>query len=124
MDDLKFRKKDVLEALHEQLEDHEEIVAEAWEGYKESAQAMLAKALSQIEAGERAGLRLVLQAPADHSADIARAIQMLEMASNQEVTLEEHQFACYVQGQWNWADTFLASNSLYSKKAADTISGT
>lgn len=121
MEGLIFKKKDVLAALTAQLATHKTIVVEAWEGYKVEAEKQLRRALDAVEAGERAIVQVLVTAPEDHTDEIERAIQMLEMTTNDHVELGEHEFTCYVQGRWGWAERFLLSNSRYSQTAMSNL---
>ena len=121
MEGLEFAKGDVVSALEAQLKTHKAIVDEAWEGYKVAVVSQLKEALEDIEAGDRAAVQVYVKAPEDYTDDIETAIQMLQMTTASTVVLGEQEFGCYIQGRWNWANSFLANNSAYSVTAMSSI---
>jgi hypothetical protein len=112
------KKDTLLEALRKNREQHSRIVAEARKGYIEKAkQAILAK-LDELQSGKVAALSFGLVPPADHTEAYDTTIQMLEWHTGQEVTLSATEFRNFVMDEWDWAQHFLHSNSMYSQTAA------
>jgi len=115
--ELTFKRIDILEELKANREEHIQIVQEAQTGFRVKWTAMLEEALTSSKAGMNVKPSLHLQVPESHVDDFDRAIQMFEMTTDDDVTLEEVDFQMYVRNQWRWHSQFLLSNSHYSDRA-------
>lgn len=118
------KKADLLETLRRNLERHKAIVQEAREGYVRRARAALEKRLEQIRRGEVVALTFTLSPPLDYSEVYVNSIQMLEWNTAEAVELAADEFRQLVRDEWDWRDTFLHSNSAYSKQAGDWLNET
>lgn len=98
--------------------EHQGIFEEALSGYKKEMIAHLEKKLAAAKKGKRVGHHIRLVQPVSHLSDYERVLQMLEMSTQDVITISERQFAQYVRDEWEWKQNFLASNSTYSHKAA------
>ncbi len=121
LNNLKFKKGEVLAALKKNLEEHRKIVREAQEGYRRQFEQELEKKLVDLRDGERVNPHSELVVPPHHVEDYERAIQILEMCIDEEVELDEHEFQAYVRGQWRWRRDFLLANSSYSGLASAAL---
>ncbi|HET9011667.1 MAG TPA: hypothetical protein VFN38_07605 [Gemmatimonadaceae bacterium] len=123
MREVKVKKTDLLKVLRKNRAAHRQIFEEALVGYQEKVVAALERSLAQARKGQRVAERFYIQQPQDQTAEYDKAIAMCEMSVDGELTLTSQEFEAYVMDRWQWKDTFLRSNSLYSKMAADAIGG-
>jgi hypothetical protein len=121
VDTVKVNKADLLEALRVNREAHEGIYQEALEGYKETALAQLQKHLADVQRGAMKVISIMLPAPENHTRDYDRVIKMVEMSVDDELELDQTEFAQYVMDDWHWKRQFLASNSSYSATAQASL---
>ncbi len=119
--ELTFKREEILERLRVNREEHVKIVREAQDGYRDQWRELLVEALEQLDAGKSIQPVLSLQVPENHIDDFNRAIEMFEMATDEEVCLEEGEFQMYVRNKWRWQTHFLASNSAYSVSASELL---
>jgi len=128
---------EVLIALHANLTEHKEIVAEARLGYVEKCKIEVVKAMNTLSGlgaklGEGEVLDLlpiifVISPPKDHSREFETVIKMLELHQNAHVKtsgepkatieLKATDVQRFVLNDWGWMDSFLLSNSVYSAKS-------
>ena len=116
----KVRVADLLARLRENRSLHADVVVEAREGYVKQARAALEKRLLALEHGSVVALSFRLSVPVDCTSTYDTAIAMLEMHSEDTVTLEADEFRCLVQDQWDWSREFWATNKVYSPTATAT----
>lgn len=114
-------KKEVLETLEKNRNQHKVIVGEARAGYFEKAQKALELRLAQLKEGKLVSLSFRLQPPVDHTDVYDTAITMLEMHREDTIVLDSDMARSLIQDKWEWADQFLHSNAIYSKTASDRI---
>jgi len=55
--------------------------------------------------------------PENHSTDYEKAIRKLELSIFDKVTLSEEEYERYVLNNWEWRNSFLASNTSYINSA-------
>ncbi len=115
--ELTFMTSEILEKLRTNREEHLKIVTEAQTGCRAKWKGMLEKALYALEAGDKVEPMLHLASPDNHVGDFDRAIEMLEMTTDEEIELDEATFQAYVRNQWSWERQFLMSNVAYSGTA-------
>jgi len=109
-------KKDLLEILRTNRNDHGEVYERAIEGYRREAVAMLEAWIDEAKDERKAPtlFRWSLPIPEDHTDDYSRVIGMLEMDLADTVELTEAEFAQYVQDDWGWKQQWTASVSNYT----------
>ena len=117
MDQITVRKAELLEKLRANRTAHRDIFLEAQIGYRAQVIEVLDKMLADAREGKKIRTHIQLVEPQDMTSYYDRAIAMLEMDINDEVTLDSHEFSCYVLDQWEWSQKFFASNSMYSDTA-------
>lgn len=113
----------LLEKLRTNLEGHARIVAEARAGYLERAQRALTGRLEDLKAGRLVHLQFNLTPPQDISEVYRTTIKMLELTTQTEVVLGADEFRQLVEDKWDWTDSFLAVNKMYSATAARLSDG-
>ena len=74
----------------------------------------LERRLSDARKGKRVDQRLRLVEPEDHTDNYERVLRMLEMSVDDEIQLDEHDFAQYVMDNGRWKDQFVTTAEMYS----------
>ena len=115
---VKVEREKLLDTLRKNRERHAKIVKEAQEGYKTKAIEALRSKLNEFTAGKIAYLQFNLQPPLDQTKQYDTAISMLEWSKDETVELESNEFRKLVMDEWDWMNSFLQSNSMYSTEAA------
>jgi hypothetical protein len=96
--------KDLLEKWDECLNHHRCNKKSPLFGRPPDSDAFFSEAVREI--GE-------LRAPKHHLDEYDRALAMLQMSVNAEVTLQEHEFQQLVMDEWGWKREFQAITSSY-----------
>ena len=113
MEIVKIKKSVLLETLKENRKAHRSIFEEAQEGYRAEAIRLLDKALTIAKKGGKINTYVRLNAPIDQTKDYDRAIKMVEMSVDENIEISEGDFACYILDDWNWKESFVATNAFY-----------
>lgn len=121
MESVTVNKSDLLEALNTNRDAHRAIFEEALAGYKTEAERLLEGHLAAVRSGKVRTVLVNLPMPEDHTRDYDRAIKMIEMSVDTEITIDETSFSQYVMDDWRWKRQFLTSNSTYSIAAAEML---
>jgi len=116
-------REEVLEALKKNRAEHSQIVKEAVAGYLKKAKEAVKAKWDKLEEGKIVALQFSLRVPVDHTAEYNTVIKMLEMHKNETIDLNADEMRQLVEDRWDWTDTFLSSNSLYSQTAATKALG-
>lgn len=117
----RIERNQLLEILNANKLAHRAIFEEAVEGYRAKASETLNENLDLLKANKNHRITIYLQAPEDHTHDYERIIKMIEMTTDEFVSLQEIDFKSYVMDDWQWSQQFYASNSSYSALAADEV---
>lgn len=123
MGELRFKKTDLLKKIKENRAEHHKIFLEASDGYQKMLIAKLQVMHEEAKAGVLIDTRILLVRPTDQTKDYDRAIAMLEMSLDDEITLDQTEFSNYVMDEWSWSQQFLTSNAGYSESAMSKLSG-
>lgn len=116
---VRIKKQELLDVVKANLAKHKEIVDEAFAKYREMAIAELDAMLAEAKAGKRIRRAVSLVEPIDQTPEYTSLIRKLEMSTENEVSLEEHEFECFVMDRWQWKRQWSTSNSMYSAKALE-----
>lgn len=111
------KKTELLKTLKKNKKSHKEDYDLSWKEFKKRATENFEARLKQVKnlrKGQHIELWVNLELPEDHTSDYDRAIEMLEWEVGDEVTLQEHEFAQFVQDQWGWSGKFAATNQMYT----------
>ena len=106
-------KDDVLKKLKTNREEHVVAVKSAREGYLKVAQKALDKKMAAVKEGKVVALHINLQLPLDHTAEYDTVIQMLEMHTEETITLSADEVRCLIEDRWEWMQQFLVTNQAY-----------
>jgi hypothetical protein len=115
MKQVRVNKDQLLTILKKNRLEHREVFLQAQKTFRVVAIKALDEQLKAARKGrpfELARLSL-FTAPEDHTVDYDRSIQMLEMAVDKEIVVDEREFQNYVQDVWNWSRDWATSNMRY-----------
>jgi hypothetical protein len=105
---------DLISALKVNRARHIELHAEAVEGYLRVAKAKLETMLKELAEGKVSKVYIHLEAPRLHKSEYDTYIAMMEDNTAEEVTLSAAEYRTLVEDQWDWMDSWISSNSVYS----------
>jgi len=112
------KKDELLAKVRENREAHQKLSREASTGYRAALLDVLETGVATLKGGKDVDAShiagLLHDKPNDHTKDYDRVIGMLEMHTEDEVTLDARDFGRYVQDEWEWKDQWLTSNASYS----------
>ncbi len=116
MKEVKVNVVDLRATMEANRKTHADEVAEAWIGYRASAEAKLKAALRKLRKdGKFEGVYLA--EPQDHTGDYDRVLAMLNMTVDTQITLTASEFDQYVRDNWTWALGAKMLNSTYAAAA-------
>lgn len=104
---------DLLEALKRNRETHREEFDLAMTGFIIELRSELESKLASLEGGHAVELRFRSQKPEMYFEEYTDVIEMLEFGTDSDVEITREQFKCWVQNQWHWRGSWVASNSGY-----------
>lgn len=73
----------------------------------------LDESLALAKAGKRIRREVELIEPQSHVGDYDQIIAMLEMTSDEIITIDSREFAMFVMDDWGWKKQFDLTNSSY-----------
>lgn len=125
MEKVTVKKSELLDALRHNRKKHVEEYEETVEEYKAAALQRLDNAvdtlkdqISKLKGGDVPKLNVItfdIKPPEFHKTDYDRAIQMLEMAVDENITIVDWQFQQFVMDNWDWKDAFQSTRMSYSR---------
>jgi hypothetical protein len=113
MNTIIIEKEKLLPIVLENRQKHDNIYAAAVSGYWVKAEEILTDKLTKVKKQEKIEDSLGLTYPINYSDDYDRVIRMLELTSENQLTLTTKEFDSYVRNQWGWKHSFLGTNSCY-----------
>lgn len=114
-------KKEVLDTVKQNREEHIKIVQEAKIGYVEKARALLEEKLHLLKEGKVGRILIDLQYPLDHTSEYDTIIKMLTLHIGDDIILGANEVQMFVEDKWDWTDQFLHHNSAYSGTARSKL---
>jgi hypothetical protein len=118
MKDVTVNKDQLLDALRKNRSNHQKIFDEALEGWRKEAITVLGDAVAKAKAGAKFQTYINLPRPKNQIPDYDRAIKMLEMSIDSQITVSAQDFEAFVLDRWNWQKTFLQHSNKFSETAA------
>jgi hypothetical protein len=114
MDTLTYQVSDLQECIEANRVAHQKAYREAMSGFREQAVSELYRRVTDIQHEKTTSLEFNLPAPQSHEGDYDTVLTMLEMTTETEIELTEHDFRRYVMDQWDWSANFLRVCSGYA----------
>lgn len=105
----------LLGKLREGLEQHQSEYDLAKARYCEMAEGRCEDLLRDLQRGQAVRIEFSKPMPIAFDEEFERIIGMLENSVDDEVQLDEEQYAAYVQGRWSWRDAFEAQTMVYNR---------
>lgn len=110
------KKDELLAVMRKNRSEHRGQFLAAQKGYRAAVIKELDAMLAQArEEGGQIKRSVSLAEPHDHTKDYDRVIKMLEMCVTEEITVTESQFNQYVLDEWGWKESFIGTNSNYTR---------
>lgn len=110
-------KEALINTLKQNRETHITEYEEALAGWRTKMTAACMETSQKADKGELKDFPRALSklndVPDSHVKDYDRVIQMLEMDTQDKITLNAQDFSRYVQDEWAWKERFDLSNSAY-----------
>lgn len=114
---MKYAVSDLLKKVRANREKHIADFKKAMDEYRKDLIIVLEKKIKAAKENQRVYHSIQLEYPVEFSAEYDRAIQMLEMTSDETVSLDPVLFAQLVQDEWDWKDQFSNSTQSYLNKS-------
>ena len=113
MESVKVGKSRLLAKLRENRKNHLANFIKAQAGYREEVIKQLDKALQDARDGKKITTTFRLPVPQDQTSDYDTAIEMLEWAIEEVITLSHQDVRQYIFDDWQWSRNWATSNSVY-----------
>lgn len=107
----------LIDTLKQNKDNHKKMYLEAVTGFKKDAKRQLERLLAKIGDNEVADVYLSVGAPKDMSSVYDTAIKMLNWTQDETIELDANTFRNLVMDEWDWMQSWLASNARYSETA-------
>ncbi len=116
MKNVTVEKAELVRILQKNRKEHRDIFLAAQKRYREKAIQVLDEQLNLARKGDPFVLARItsLIAPVDYTREYDRAIAMLNMEVNKQVTLDRQDFCKFVQDDWEWSRQWATSNAHYT----------
>ena len=117
MNDVKVKKTELLETLHQNLGAHSTAVKGALAARQIDVLEYLEQTVEKLQQDSNYQPResISFPIPKDNSDDYRRAIRMVEMTVDTIIELTEAQFDKLVMDNWNWKQDLIRTTSMYGK---------
>lgn len=111
---INVNKNELINILTENKNKHIKNRKEAIKNWQLECKERLTKQLTELsETGNIKVLSVLQHPPEDMSSNYQSAIDMLTWHTQDSVTLDQEQFAAFVQDKWEWSSHWTLSNSKY-----------
>lgn len=109
---------ELMHVMADNREAHAHNYRQALEDRKETMRETLTDWLALMEADPEKAYsytnELVFPIPPNYLEEYDRVLAMLEMSSEETITLDSTEFDCYVRDKWQWKNAFLRATTAYS----------
>jgi hypothetical protein len=114
MDTVRVSKEELLEKLRTNRDQHVKDFKEAVIEYRKAALKELTEMVKQAKSkGTKITRAIVAPEPVSYESSYTTAIRMLEMSVDEEIELDQEDFAKYVEDNWQWRGAFAANTLSY-----------
>lgn len=113
MDKVMVDKNQLLEKLRANRANHRKVFEAAVEVYRTRAVEELERMLDDAKNGRKIARQIGLVTPVDYTKEYDRAITMLEMSRDTNITIDSRDFARFVMDDWEWRESFSTSTASY-----------
>lgn len=112
-------KNDLVTILQVNRAKHASDYETAKKGFRKLLVEELEGKLRAAKAGEKVELRFENQSPKSYIEEYDDVIEMLQMATNNEIELTHVQYKQWVKDEWDWKEHWSLSNIAYLSAAPD-----
>jgi Sec7-like guanine-nucleotide exchange factor len=120
MEKVKVKKVDLVKVLQTNRDIHQEAFNVALAGYKISVEKELKSKLKDLKAGKDFDLHIHLLKPISYVKQYNDVIGMLEISSEEEVSITMEEYLKYYKNEWEWQSSWQLSNAFYSQAYVDS----
>ena len=120
MEKVKVQKRNLIEALRTNKDLHQREYDEALIGFRLAAEKELKLKLKELKAGKKDNIYISLQKPVSYVKQYNDVIGMLEISSEEEVSITMEEYLKYYKNEWEWKQTWQLSNAFYSQAYVDS----
>jgi hypothetical protein len=114
MQTVNVKRDELLKKIMKNREEHRQAFEESVNGFKKEYKKKLSQMLEDAEVDDTYDTNLTLKFPSHHLSEYDQVITMLEMSTDETIKLSDREFSSYVMDNWNWQQSWLRSNSLWS----------
>src|SRR5437016_5636643 len=97
-----LKRTDLLDKVKANRAKHRSVFEEAMVGYRKAAIEELDSMIADAKSGKSIRRYVSLVEPMDQTKDYDRVLSMLEMSVDDEIELDQSEFAQYVLDDWHW----------------------
>ena len=113
MKTVKVKVEQLRKHLEENRAKHVIEYAEAMEVYRELLVVKIKESLAKAEQGKDVSHTIDIDRPSNYTSSYDNIIEMLKWTTDEEIYLDQNEFAQYVQDKWSWSNVFGATASMY-----------
>ena len=113
---VKVKKDELLEILRKNKETHVVDFDESVADFKDAVVKIAKDNLELVETGDLGSISKTQsfpRAPKSYESDYSKSIHMLELSVEDEIELEDDEFAQLVLDEWDWKRNFTSSKEMY-----------
>ena len=115
MEKVKVNKTDLIKILKQNRDVHVKEFEEATCGYRMAVEMALKKKLKDVKAGKEFDLYFSdLSKPASYVKDYENVIGMLEITTEEAVSITMEEYLKYYKNEWAWSRSWSISNAPYA----------
>lgn len=119
MESVKVNRQTLRERVQANRDKHQSLYKEAFEGFRHACIAALESNLAAFQKGSARRIYISETPPEDHTADYDVVLQMLEMSTEETVSLSDDACRKYVLDKWDWKRNWAMSNAKYLSNSTD-----
>jgi thymidine phosphorylase len=106
---------ELIRRLATNRDQHRNIYKQALVNYRAAVIAETNRQLDEFAAGKIVRIAINLPVPEDHTDDYDAVIGLMELSTEETVTLDTADYACYYLDQWQWRRAWLANSVSYTE---------
>lgn len=116
---IRMKREKLLAAIRQRRDEHHAAYVNALANWR-TQMVEIGRQLSEV--GDRlrvfpGALLHLTRVPRSYLNDFARALHMVESATDDEISLTQSDYDCLVLGRWQWREQFDATNAAYCRGA-------
>jgi len=115
-------KADLLKVLTKNRKNHEKKFKKAIKEYRKQVIQHLEYAINCAKTNKKIITHILLTMPENHIEDYDRVIGMLQMSTENEITIDDIQYRHYVLDKWLWMKQFRETSSSLSSSNSSSSS--